>query len=62
MSRVPTKREVPAVAPLKKPEGLELIQNGRHGLRQRLQKALPFALGAAALALALSAIKLRKRN
>jgi cholesterol oxidase len=60
MSRVPAKREVPAVVPLKKPEGLELIQNGRHGLRQRLQKALPFALGAAALAL--SAIKLRKRN
>jgi len=62
MSRVPSRHEVPVVAPLKKPEGLELIQNGRHGLRQTLQKALPFALGAAALALALSAIKLRKRN
>lgn len=62
MSRMPARRDVPVVAPLKKPEGLEMIQNGRHGLRQKLQQALPFALGAAALALALGALKLRKRK
>lgn len=62
MSRIPDRTTAPPAEPLQRPEGLELLQNGSSKRRTLLQRAAPFALGAAAVALMFGAIKLLGRK